>query len=199
MAEGVDAAVDGLVEHQIIEVIATRFMVGHAKPHGTSDGQYHPSAPVPHPAEVGKATFPNDERDGNHQRNEQPQRPLGKQGHEKPQSHEPLFGSDGMACGVQSPKGTQRQDDEQAHEHVHPDHYRGSGEIGSSEQHEHGGIKIPVRHRTLRPTVHDPDDGRGGQERQHAQCQHGVMTRQHAKKHDKPKIKRRLVGVGLTM
>ena len=197
--EGVDGAVERLMEEQIVEIIGTAFGIDAAEPRTAQEQQNAPCTPTPVTADRADAACQQEIDDRPDQRDQYSDRAFAENRQKDIERKEKLFAPQTALTRQHPIEASQREDDEHAHEHVlpHDDHH--AEEQSAAEHHPPARTARLPGKRTGRPTIHHAGDDEGRNEREERQEGHAMAAEEPPAQHDRPEIEGRFVGIGYTL
>ena len=199
VVEGVDGAVDCLVEEQVIEVLRPALEPDGQEPEGAAAGDDAPRVPSAAAGDEPRLALDEQEERRREQRDEQPDRPLGEERQPGEEREERAVEPLAARAGVELPEGVERQRDEHAHEHVHPHADRQPEEEPAGHQHQGGRHAVAPFDDGAQPALHGGEDDHRRQQRQQREVEHLVLSEEEPAQHDEPQVEGRFVGVGLAL
>ena len=204
MMEGVNGTPERLVEKKIIQIACSSFSIDSPKPQCAEQDQDQPGSPAPYPREEPKTIFARarvkekNEHGCRKQRYEEAQRSLGEDSEEDEQREKQSMNdrySFVQPCRVHCPRFTERQDDEQAHQHVHADSQGTNKKEPAGDRHQTSQVVTVSIHLVLCPRIYSLHNPQSRHKREERQQPHVMATGQPATQHDDPQIEGWLVSV----
>ena len=200
VVERVDRAVDGLVKQQVVEILRTSVAPHHEEPQRAARRQNSPRPQAPVAAQRAQPPRHGEKRHGGEQRHQHPDGAFGEERREHENGKQRTVARrSAVGRGIYSPKCMQRQRDEHAHEHIHPQKYREAKEKAAGHEHHSAAETRPLVQRGTYPAVHGAQYHDRGHEREQRQKPHAVTAEEHLAQHDDPQIEGRFVGVGFAL
>ena len=160
MVEGIDGPVEGLVEEQVVQVVAAALQPDASPPDAAQHREDQPGAPAPGPSEFAQAPLEAEPDKNAQQRQEESHGSLTENGGKDREAESPAQTGAPVAA-VNFPEDPQGQREEEGHEHVHPEHHGPAQEKGGGQQRRFGG-NAPGQAKLLSaPAFEDPKDAEG--------------------------------------